>query len=96
MNLVLSVTEGTFSYHSEATAACGFERRVLCDLNQLQDAVDIGGEVPEFKWGWFSIEDRAATLENCDPGTILRCLRSSLFFTTNIIFSVLTTCNNLS
>ena len=68
MNLILSVTKETFSFHSEAKAACGFEQRVLCDLNQLQDAEDIGGKVPEFKWGWFAVENRAATLEVCDPG----------------------------
>ena len=69
MNLVLSVTEDTFSYHSEASEACGFEQRVLCDLEQLQDAVDIGGEVPKFKWGWFAMKDRAASLDKCDPGS---------------------------
>ena len=68
MNLILSVTEGTYAYHSEAAAACSFEHRVLCDLEQLQNAEDIGGDLPEFKWGWFAIEDRAATLEHCDPG----------------------------
>jgi len=68
MNLVLNVTLETYSYHSEAAAACSFDKRVLCDLDQLQDAVDIGGKVPEFEWGWFAIEDRAATLNDCDPG----------------------------
>ena len=69
-NLVLRVTSKNVSSHVDASAACEEEKQVLCNLDRLQDAVDIGGKVPEFKWGWFSMKDRAAKLANCEPGTV--------------------------
>lgn len=67
-NLVLSLSSEQFWSWDEAFDACKMDRRSLCTLRELQEAVQSGGVIPDNYWGWYATQGRAAKPEKCTPG----------------------------